>query len=120
MSIYKVDPKVIESIPLAVLKITPAETPPLGIRPDFVNPTTRVPVILGISIAFLVLAIFYFSIRIFTKLVIVKKWKWDDCERNRTKVRKRLGLKISISDLLVRFCEIIGLRSSAQISDPVA
>lgn len=80
MSTSKVDPKVIESIPLAVLKTMPAASPPPGIQPNFADPPTRVPVILGVSIAFFVLAIFCFSIRIYTKLAVVKNWKWDDCE----------------------------------------
>ena len=119
MSIYKVDPKVIESIPLTLLKTIPAETPPLRIQPDFVNSTTRIPVILGIN-SVSCLSYFLLLHPNFYEACRRKKWKWDGCERNRTKVRKRLGLKISISDLLVRFRETIRLCSSAQISDPVA
>ena len=80
MSASKVDPKLIESIPLAELMTIPAGTPPPGIKPDFADPPTRVPVILGVSITFFVLAIFCVSIRIYTKLAVVKNWKWDDCE----------------------------------------
>ena len=88
-AIYTTDPKLIKSIPLAVLKTTPAENPPLGVQPNFANPPTRVPVILGIDIAFLVIAIFCFSIRIYTKLLVVKKWKWDDRKRHRSEGRSR-------------------------------
>lgn len=80
MSTSKVDPKLIESIPLTVLKTMPAASPPPGIQPNFADPPTRVPVILGVSIAFFVFAILCFSIRIYTKLAVVKNWKWDDCE----------------------------------------
>ena len=80
MSTSKVDPNVIGSIPLALLKTLPAGQPPSGIQPNFANPPTRVPVILGVGIAFLVLAVLCFSIRIYTNLAVAKKWKWDDCE----------------------------------------
>lgn len=80
MSTGNIDAKLIESIPLAVLKTMPAATPPPGIQPNFADPPTQVPVILGVGITFLVLAVLCFSIRIYTKLAIAKNWKWDDCE----------------------------------------
>lgn len=83
MSTGNVDPNLIESIPPALLKTLPAGEPPPAIKPDFAEPPTRVPVILGVSIAFIVLAVVCFSIRIYTKLAIAKKWKWDDCEWHR-------------------------------------
>ena len=75
-----VDPKSSESVPPALLKTIPAEKPPPGIVPDFADPPTRVPVVLGVSVAFIILAIFCFSIRIYTKLATAKKWNWADCE----------------------------------------
>ena len=74
------DPKSIESIPPALLKTIPAGQPPPGIVPNFADPPTLVPVVLGVCIAFMTLAFFCFSIRIYTKLVIAKKWNWADCE----------------------------------------
>ncbi|CAD6566657.1 MAG: hypothetical protein ASARMPREDX12_008782 [Alectoria sarmentosa] len=78
MSAGNIDPKLIESIPPALLKILPAGQPPPGIQSNFADPLTRVPVILGVSIAFVVLAVFCFSIRIYTKLALAKNWQWDD------------------------------------------
>ena len=75
-----VESKSLESIPLVLLKTIPAGQPPSGIVPNFADPPTRVPVVLGLSVAFIILAIFCFSIRIYTKLVIAKKWNWADCE----------------------------------------
>lgn len=80
MSAGTVDPKLIGSIPPASLKTLPAGQPPPGIQPNFVDPPTRVPVILGVGIAFLVLAVLCFSIRIYSKLATAKSWKWDDGE----------------------------------------
>ena len=74
------DPQLIQSIPPALLGTLPAGQPPPGIQPDFADPPTRVPVILGVGITFAVLAVICFSIRIYTKLAITKNWKWDDCE----------------------------------------
>lgn len=74
------NPKLIETIPLAVLEITAAGQAPPGTLPNFANPPTRVPVILDIGIGFLLLAFICFLIRIYTKLAIAKTWKWDDCK----------------------------------------
>ena len=78
MTWSQVDPKIIESIPSVLLKTLPAGQPPRGIQPNFADPPTRIPVILGVCTAFIVLAVICFTIRIYTKLVISKKWKWDD------------------------------------------
>lgn len=78
MSTGNIDPKLIESIPPAVLKTIPAGQPPPGIVPNFADPSNRAPVVVGVGIAFSVLAVFCFSIRIYTKLAIKKNWKWDD------------------------------------------
>ncbi|MCJ1400967.1 hypothetical protein MMC11_004178 [Xylographa trunciseda] len=78
MSSGIIDPKLIGSIPLALLKTIPAGQPPPGIQPNFADPLTRVPVILGVGIAFIILAVLCFSVRIYTKLVLAKNWKWDD------------------------------------------
>lgn len=72
MSAGYIDPKVIESIPPAVLKTLPAGQPLPGIEPNFAHPSTRVPVVLGVGITFSVLAVLCFSIRIYTKLAIKK------------------------------------------------
>lgn len=80
MPASKIDPKLIESMPPALLKILPAGKPPPGVQPNFVDPPTQVPVILGVGAAFGVLAVLCFSIRIYTKLALTKKWTWDDCE----------------------------------------
>lgn len=71
------NPKLIEAIPQAVLEKLPAAAPPVGVVPNFADPATRVPVILGISITFFVLAVVCFMIRIYTRIAI-KNWRWDD------------------------------------------
>lgn len=79
-AIGAIDPKVIESIPPEILKTLPAGTPPPGIQPNFSDPPTLFPAILGVGTAFLVLALLCFLIRIYTKFTISKRWGWDDCK----------------------------------------
>jgi hypothetical protein len=73
-----IDPKVVESIPESVLAILPAATPPPGVQANFIDPPTRVPVLLGLGSTFLVIALLCYTVRIYTKVAIVKSWRWDD------------------------------------------
>lgn len=73
-----IDPKFVESIPKAVLATIPAAAPPPGVQANFIDPPTRVPVVLGLGSAFLLIALVCYAIRIYAKLAIVKSWKWDD------------------------------------------
>lgn len=75
-----VDPKAIQHLPLSVLRTLPAGVPPKGVQANFVNPPTLVPSVLGVGTSFLALALCCFSIRVWTKLNIVKMLSWDDCE----------------------------------------
>ncbi|MCJ1462825.1 hypothetical protein MMC07_001428 [Pseudocyphellaria aurata] len=70
--------KIIESIPPEILKTIPAGDPPPGIQPNFSDPPTLVPALLGVGLAFLVLALVCFIVRIYTKFAISKRWGWDD------------------------------------------
>lgn len=87
MSVGVIDPKIIESIPLEILSTLPAGDPPPGIQPNFSDPPTLVPALLGVPAAFLVLAVLCFFVRIYTKVFISKRWGWDDCEWRRCKTR---------------------------------
>ncbi len=68
----------LKNLPPEAYKTIPFEQPPLGVTPNFENPPTRVPVILGVSITYLVISSICLSIRIYMKTIIVKKWRWDD------------------------------------------
>ncbi|KAK2880119.1 hypothetical protein FQN49_000533 [Arthroderma sp. PD_2] len=72
------DPNLLKNIPPEVLSTIPGEKAPPGVIPNFENPQTQVPVIIGVGSAFLVLACFCFFIRIYTRIAISKTWKWDD------------------------------------------
>ena len=119
MSTGNINPKLIESIPPAVLQTLPAGQPPVGIEPNFAHPSTRVPVVLGVGIVFSLLAVFCFSVRIYTRLIIKKKWKWDDGASD-TDAWKLAKLTVYTSDLLFRFRERFQLSSrSTQTSNTV-
>lgn len=72
-------PAFLTSLPLDVLKSLPGKPAPPGVQPNYDNPATRVPIILGVSSVFLGFASICFLIRIYMKIVL-KRWKWDDCE----------------------------------------
>ncbi|KAI9656910.1 MAG: hypothetical protein M1821_003549 [Bathelium mastoideum] len=78
MTTYGIDLKVLENLPPDLLRKIPAGQPPSGVEPNFSHPPTLVPVVLGVSSTFLAIAFLCFALRIYTKLLIVKKWKWDD------------------------------------------
>lgn len=78
MSSDKFDPSMIKSIPPELLKKIPGELPPPGVQPNFVDPPTRVPVILGVGSAFLLLALLCYTVRVYTKTFIARHLKWDD------------------------------------------
>ncbi|KAF2446585.1 hypothetical protein P171DRAFT_483919 [Karstenula rhodostoma CBS 690.94] len=69
---------IVKSLSPEAFRVIPLAAAPSGVVPDFENPSTRVPVILGVSIASLVSATLCLGIRVHTKLYIMKKWKWDD------------------------------------------
>jgi hypothetical protein len=73
------DAKLIESLPLEWLKTMPALPPPPGVTANFADPPSTVPATIGVGTAFLALALFCFSIRIYTNFFVTKKWNWDDC-----------------------------------------
>ncbi|KAF1962236.1 hypothetical protein CC80DRAFT_487749 [Byssothecium circinans] len=77
-SATQIDLKAIQSISLNMLKLIPAEAPPPGITPNFEHPASLASAIVGVGSAFLTLAFFCFTIRIYTQSVITKKWHWDD------------------------------------------
>lgn len=58
-----VDPQAIKQLPLSVLRTLPAGVPPPDVQPNFVNPPTLIPVVLGVGTSFLALALCCFSIR---------------------------------------------------------
>lgn len=72
------DPSIVKDLPPALLDSLPGGSPPPGVVPDFENPESRVPAIVGVEAAFTAIALIVISIRMYTKLAVMKAWKWDD------------------------------------------
>ncbi|KAL8937600.1 MAG: hypothetical protein Q9216_004340 [Gyalolechia sp. 2 TL-2023] len=73
-----VDIQAIKNLTPTQLQTLPAGVPPPGMQPNFVDPPTLVPAVLGVGASFLALALFCFSIRVWTKVTINKRLSWDD------------------------------------------
>jgi hypothetical protein len=72
----------INSIPSNLLATLPAAAPPPGVIPNFDHPPSRSNLLLGLTTAFLVLAVISYFIRMYTKIRILRKVTWDDCKSN--------------------------------------
>ncbi|KAH9862708.1 hypothetical protein J1614_010801 [Plenodomus biglobosus] len=70
----------INSIPPALLATLPAASPPPGVVSNFDNPPSRANLLLGLTSAFFALAVISYSIRMYTKIRILRKVTWDDCK----------------------------------------
>jgi hypothetical protein len=81
------DVSALKALPPQALMQIPGEAPPPGVVPNFVNPTTNVPLILGLSYFFFALASICYLLRIWTRVFVVKRWQWDDCELMRSPAR---------------------------------
>lgn len=80
LEIMSIDVSFVRNLPPSLLGILPSAPPPPGVVPDFENPQTLVPVILAVESVFTAIALIVFFIRIYTKSVILRSWKWDDCK----------------------------------------
>ena len=58
----------------------PALPPPTGVQPNFVNPPDRGPSTVPVIGVFMGLALIFYSARVYTKIVLVRRASWDDCE----------------------------------------
>ena len=100
------DAQAIKQMPPSLLQTLPAGSPPPGIQPNFEDPPTLVPALLGVGAAFLALAVFCFSIRAWTKLTINKKFSWDDRTYSKCCVRLSELLECSANRFLPVTCSL--------------
>lgn len=56
--------------------------PPPGVIPNFINPYSITTVGLGANILFLTLTTITTAIRCYTKVLVIQKQGWDDCQWN--------------------------------------
>ena len=57
----------------------PALAPPQGVVPNFSNPPNRKSLCAAVSIATITVSAVVVSIRVYTRLFCVKKWRLQDC-----------------------------------------
>lgn len=60
----------------------PAGEPPLGIRPNFIDPPSQAPAIIALEAVFLPLMLLAVLVRIFVRARITHGWGWDACENS--------------------------------------
>jgi hypothetical protein len=62
------------------INMIPAMAPPLGQTSNFDNPETMHPVVLGVAIATIALMVIAVAIRVYTKGVIMRDMKVEECQ----------------------------------------
>ncbi|KAL9049450.1 MAG: hypothetical protein Q9162_007217 [Coniocarpon cinnabarinum] len=65
-------------LPPQLLNQLPGLTPPSGVTPNFVDPPSHGDVFIIYASIMLALVLILFSVRIYTKAYIIRKWTWDD------------------------------------------
>ena len=65
---------------LAQLARTPAGIPPPGVVPNFASPHTSGPTLIAVGSVSVAIMMCSVAVRIYTKVVIVRKYSPDDCE----------------------------------------
>ena len=64
---------------LTLLNTLPALPPPLGVESNFENPYSQGPILTAVGSVIITLMMLFFSVRMYTKMFIQKKFSWDDC-----------------------------------------
>ncbi len=57
----------------------PAQPPPPGVRPNFVDPYTFAPAFIAISVVLMTLTTFFLCIRFYTRIAILRVFGVTDC-----------------------------------------
>ena len=73
-------PAALAEIPPSILDTYPALAPPAGVEPNFVNPEDRGYILNSVATVLFCLMVCLFANRIYTRLFIIRKFAWDDCE----------------------------------------
>ncbi len=60
----------------------PVAPPPPGIISNFIDPPTRVPVIIGLEAVFLTLMLLTVAMRIYVRMRVTKIWGFEDCKQS--------------------------------------
>ena len=83
------------------LSTIPAGIPPPGVIPNFVNPPSLAPAVLGINITFMVITAIFVSARLTVNLTRKRKTGIDDCKFTSESAAR---LKLLLIAVMVGFC----------------
>lgn len=98
--------------PRDVLAKIPAAKPPPGVTPNFANPETQVPLIMGMNTTFFAIATIFLGVRIYMKAWIKRKWGLDDSKSDMMPGSSYYLHVYSISgSCLSHLCSILLIRS---------
>ena len=74
------DPSKLTPAQLAQALKGPAQIPPPGVTPNFIDPVTRAPMALGLGLAILLIMWCFTLARMFSKAVIARSFNAEDCK----------------------------------------
>lgn len=80
MPASSLSPEEYAKIPPSVLNTLPALQPPAGVESNFVDPENKGYVQISVATVLFSLMVCLFANRVYTKLFIIRKVSWDDCE----------------------------------------
>ncbi|KAL9134457.1 MAG: hypothetical protein Q9175_004359 [Cornicularia normoerica] len=78
-NLQTLSPSELAKLPLSVLNALPALPPPVGVESNFVNPEDRGYVLNSVATVLFCLMVCFFANRVYTRLFIIRKMGWDDC-----------------------------------------
>ena len=67
-------------LPPSVLNSLPALSPPPGVQRNYIDPEDRGRVLTSVATVLFCLSTSFFLNRVYTKIFIIRKASWDDCE----------------------------------------
>ena len=70
----------LSDIPPALLDELPALLPPPGVQPNFANPEDHGPALAAVATVLAFFTLVSYGVRMYTKVFIVRRTTWDDCE----------------------------------------
>ena len=95
-------PDTFAEIPPSILGTLPALQPPAGVKPNFVNPEDKSYIQISVATVLFCLMVLLFANRVYTKLVIIRKSSWDDCECA-PRLEEQIGTKLKIRQRLMYY-----------------
>lgn len=66
-------------MPFSILDIG-AMQPPEGVRPNFENPPNSNRQLIAVMTSVIAISTVFVIARTYTRLVLIKRWGWEDCE----------------------------------------